>query len=266
MKRFLTFMGLALGMTISSHATLINSTTGPVGNLATPGAGLINFEQPLFPLGAFASLPFSVTSGSGTFTGTIQWLNSGGTACSGTNQCGSISDYGNSQVLSTYRGAGDVTASSNFATTLRITFTSGNVDEFGLLIRNNDSANASGVHTPALNYMVVNFVGGGSTTNQNLPNQFNDPNLVNFFGWSSPGQLIQSVDFVITGKDAAAILAKDIVTFDDLRMFNSGTSGPIGEEGPPNGGEGGIIPEPSTYALIGAGLAALAYARRRKQS
>lgn len=268
MKRFLTLMGLALGITVSSYATLINSTTGPTGNLASGGAGLITFDEAGFPLGAFSSLPFSVTSGSNTFTGTVQWLNQSNATCTVPTQCGSLSNAlgTGSDSLTNWNSTGSLTQANSFGRTLRITFTSGNVGEFGLLLRGNDSSNGS-AFTSGLNYMVVNFVGGGSTTNQALPNQFNDPTAVNFFGWNgnAGGNEIASVDFVITGDDAESSRAFDVVTFDDLRVFASSTSGSTsGGGGTSTGGGGGEIPEPSTYALIGTGLAALAYARRRK--
>ncbi len=270
MKRFISILGLALGVSVSSYATLINNAGGAAsGNLASAGAALITFDGGAFPLGAFTSLPFSVNSGdnSSTFSGSFSWLNTSPTgACTGSGaNCGSVFASSGNQQLSTYAFAtGDPTNRANYGNILRITFNSNNVGEFGIVIRNNDSAStAGGTHNAALNYMVINFVGGGSTTQQALPNQYANPSLSNFFGWTAnAGQQIASVDFVITGFDSGATRALDIVSFDDMRVFAS-TAGTTTGGGTTTSGGGGEIPEPSTYALMGAGLAALAYARRR---
>jgi hypothetical protein len=286
MKRFISILGLALGVTASSYATLINTVGGPAvgSNLASAGAALITFDEDAYPIGAFTSLPFSVTVGGNTFTGTFTWLNTTGQTCTGSGAfCGSVyaadtdggiagttKPSGNERISNydwTQTTLGSTGVRANYANTLRLTFTSGNVNEFGILIRNNDSAaSPGGTANNALNYMVVNFTGGGSATpNQNLPNQYGNTAASNFFGWNAnAGQTIASVDFVITGFDAGATRALDIVTFDDLRIFSDSVGSTTGGGGTTTSGGGGVIPEPSTYALMGAGLAALAYARRRR--
>jgi hypothetical protein len=285
MKRIVSILGLALGMSMSSYATLINNVGGPTGNLASGGAALITFDEVAYPIGAFSSLPFTVTQGANTFTGTIQWLNNVTPAapCFGSTNCGGIytatangayqggdRSLGNERVSNFFHGptgANNDQIRSNYANTLRITFTSGNIGEFGILIRNNDSrASGGSTFTSGLNYMIVNYAGGGNSGNQSLPNQYGDFNTSNFFGWNgnATGGPIASVDFVITGLDSSTTRPIDLVTFDDLRIFAS-TAGTTTSGGSTTSGGGGAIPEPSTYALIGAGLAALAYARRRRQ-
>lgn len=271
MKRFISILGLALGVSVSSYATLINNVGGAAtGNLAGTGAALITFDDTgVYPIGAFTSIGFNVNSqdSSSNFTGSFSWLNTSPTgACTGSGaNCGSVyaANPGDGRLSTFAWSTGDVTVRANYGNVLRVTFTSGNVGEFGLVIRNNDSAaTKGGSANPALNYMVVNFVGGGSTTQQALPSQYGDPNAASFFGWTAnPGQQIASVDFVITGFDSGTARVVDIVSFDDARIFSSveGTTG----GGTTTSGGGGDVPEPSTYALMGAGLAALAYARRR---
>lgn len=283
MKRFISILGLALGVSVSSYATLINNSSGTAtGNLASAGAALITFDEGAYPLGAFTSLPFTVNSGdnSSTFTGSFSWLNTSPTGdCTGVGaNCGAVytaaSNGGaiipgtkadGNERLSTYDFSTLNSANrANYGNILRITFSSGNVGEFGIVIQNNDSATTGGgAYNSALNYMVVNFVGGGSTTVQALPDQNGNPTAANFFGWTAnSGQQIAYVDFVVTGFDSGATRALDVVTFDDMRIFANAAGTTTGGGSTTSGG-GGEIPEPSTYALMGAGLAALAYARRR---
>jgi hypothetical protein len=283
MKRFISILGLALGVSVSSYATLINNAGGAAtGNLASAGAALITFDESTYPLGAFTSINFNVNSANSAsnFQGSFSWLNTSPTgACTGAGtNCGTVysslpnGDLTNDKSLGNERLSNGnfsqpLGARSSYANILRITFTTNNVGEFGIVIRNNDAATSQGGTTvnTALNYMIVNFVGGGSTTQQALPNQFNNLNAANFFGWTAnSGQQIASVDFVITGNDSSPNRILDIVTFDDVRIFANAAGTTTGGGGTTTSGGGGEIPEPSTYALMGAGLAALAYARRRK--
>ncbi len=297
MKRFVSILGLALGVTTSSFAGLVNNSGGSTSgtNLGSAGAALIDFEAGAYPLGAFSSLPFNITTSNGTFTGTLSWVNpaspgpcvtspansSGVTSAANATNCGGVQSFNASGIptdkdsgnerISTYNYIDGISDRGGYGSTLRLTFTSGNVTEFSLLVRNNDSLTSGGLFNGALNYMVVNFTGGGSTSNQSLPNQGGNPANTNTFGWTvdSLGQTIASVDFVITGLDQSSSFLGtplDIVTFDDLRIFGEGGGGTTtgGGGGTTTGGGGGEIPEPSTYALMGAGLAVLAYARRRR--
>jgi hypothetical protein len=78
---------------------------------------------------------------------------------------------------------------------------------------------------------------------------------------NSPISSFSSVSFTFVGTDSNGF--GDDVLFDNIRTVTA-TNGTSGSSTPSTSGGGGEVPEPSTYALMGAGLLALGYARRKK--
>lgn len=270
MKRFISTVFLLVGASVASFAGVITSASGT--NLLGPNASLQNFDDPsAFPLGSFNSLP-NFTLGNGIQVGISVAGSPGATTNSGNqarvNDSGvDIGGFGSPlagrYLVTSVVGTGGGSNPDNFAHSLTFTFTGG-TSEFLIDYFASDSAS---------NFFTVN----GLATQYALPT-----NACNFgagqcsgtgrqIGFVADGTVtaINSVTFTFVGVDNFADFQGDTVLFDNLRVVAANGTGSTGTGGTGgNGGNGtnggGEIPEPSTYALMGAGLMALAYARRKK--
>ena len=230
-----------MGASVASYAGSITSATA---NLLGPSAVLQTFDNPSqFPASAFTSLP--QTGGSNV---AILFSNAGGTGTNNTGSRGAVSfvTAGNQYVTNfdtSFGGA--VGTSASFARSLTFTF-SGPTSEF--LINYAGSAASS-------NYFVVD----------GLATQFALNSVNGQVGYAAvAGDPIASFTsatffFLASSTSGNTLLNGDEVQFDNL-LTVSGVASTL----PDGGGGGGVIPEPSTYALIGAGLLALAYNRRKR--
>jgi len=271
MKRFISTVFLLVGASVASFAGVITSASGT--NLLGPNASLQNFDDPsAFPIGSFTSLP-SFTLGNGVQVGISVAGSPGATTNSGNqarvNNSGvDIAGFGSplaGSYLVTYApvsGTGGGANPDNFAHSLTFTFTGGTseflIDYFGA-----DSSS---------NFFTVN----GLATQYALPTNSCDfaeqecGGTGRQIGFVADGTVtaINSVTFTFVGVDNFAGFQGDTVLFDNLRVVAANGTGSTGTGGTGTGGNGtnggGEIPEPSTYALMGAGLMALAYARRKK--
>lgn len=241
MKRFISTFCLLMGASVASYAGSITSATA---NLLGPSAVLQTFDNPSqFPASAFTSLP--QTGGSN-----VAILFAGGTGTNNTGSRGAVSfvTAGNQYVTNfdtSFGGA--VGTSASFARSLTFTF-SGPTSEF--LINYAGSAASS-------NYFVVD----------GLATQFALNSVNGQVGYAAvAGDPIASFTsatffFFASSTSGNTLLNGDEVQFDNLRTVGGAASTTPPPDG---GGGGGAIPEPSTYALIGAGLLALAYNRRKR--
>lgn len=259
MKRFISTLCLLVGASVASYAGVITSTAGTGllganGYLQTFDSGVVGS----FPLASFTSTSFapntspvnvtvsSSAPGAGGLPNNASTKNTGGTASLRTGVAG----FGANDAVISSQGFCDATLSSCFARNLTFTFSSP-VSEFLISYFGNDSGN---------NYFLVNGV-----TQYSLGTSVNGQ-----IGANNEGP-INSVTFVIFGNDSTAGTlggadGGDRVLFNDLRITagaaTSGGSGSSSSSG--NTGGGSAVPEPSTYAMLGAGLMAIAYARRKK--
>jgi len=271
MKRFIFTTCLLVGASVASYAGAITGTAGT--NLAGPNSALQNFDGIAvgsFPLASLTNFTLSAGSTSTQVTVSTNGNTSvdGGTTNSGVNgqvrsDANVLNNFGGTlggSYISTYTG-GPLDAGSSFIRNLMFTFNTP-VSQVLLDYFASDSS---------LNYFVVN---GLASTKTFLSNQTCNGSACLGSGlqagYIADGTVtsISSITFTMVGLDNNAfVTGGDIVLFDNLRVVGgaAGTSGPSGPSGPNGPGDGdGVIPEPSTYALMGAGLLALGYARRKK--
>ncbi len=266
MKRLLSTFCLLVGASVATWAGVVTNATGT--NLLGPNAALQNFDSTAtFPLGSFTSLSqFTLTSNSVSTNVNISVAGGSGTRNTGntaqiTNVSGTVYGTSSTPGVGSLSGSyintlsGPVFQSGSFARTLTITFSTA-VNEFLIDYFDNNGNLAS-------NFMTIN----GLSTQYNLANTTCNPTVANNctgtgrqigFVADSSVPSISSVTFTFLGQDGFSSYGGDMVLFDNLRVFAAASNNSSGGN---NGG--GEIPEPSTYALLGAGLIALAYARRK---
>lgn len=266
MKRFISNFCLLVGASVASFAGTITGTAGT--NLLGPNAVLINFDAPAsFPSGSFTSLPSVANSTGGasnvsiTTSGAASGTNRGTSALIGREA--SFAPYFGAPLaggyISTYTGPGTLPGASdptNFVRTVTFTF-AGGASEFII----DYFASEANSHTFAVNGIVqANLLAQPCLSP--TPNICSGSGRQIGFVADGTTPVINTVSFTFVGVDQQN--AGDLVIFDNLVSVASGvTSGSSGSSAPSNGG-GDEIPEPSTYALMSAGLLALAYARRKK--
>ncbi len=288
MKRIVYTLGLALGVSVASYAGVITSATG---NLTGGGQATINFEDgTAFPLGSFSSLPFNFAGNSVTIQTTIaatapcsvpggcaQWstgtngaIGSGATGYASTLAGKYITTYGGTGG-NAFSFTGGTANNVNFTKTLTFTFAN-SISDFIISYFGNDGAiTPGGAYLNTANK--VTFGTGAGSVTGNLANQRcingTDCNTAGSGDVGYAGDVtlasFKVVTFTFDGADQGSNLNGDQVLFDNLRVFNAPgsptttTTTTTTTTVPPSG-----VPEPSTYALIGAGLVGMAFARRKK--
>lgn len=236
MKRFISTICLLVGASVASYAGAITSASGT--SLLGGSAVLQDFNAPSqFPAGAFTSLPQTNLSG-------VSIVFAAGAGPNNTGSKGAVSFVTSGQQYITNFDTsfgGTVGNALSFAGALTFTFAAP-VSEFLI----DYGGNASTSNTFTVNGVTTALaVGNGQV------------------GFTSGTANISSVTFNFVGSSFSGLTALngDEVQFDNLRTFGAGlvTSGTNPPPPPPSG-----VPEPSTYAMIGAGLLALGYNRRKR--
>lgn len=251
MMRFISTLCLLVGASVASYAGVITSTAGLVGgssNLLSfndsgtfDPAVLGNFGTTL-PLTAY--FPNGIAVGGSGVNVTI--TSSGPVASGGTRNTGDTGTLGRGASGTTgyyisTQNFDDASLSTSFARFITLTFDAP-IGEFLI--------DYLGSNNPSSNYFFLNGLSGTTYALTGTNGQ------IGFTGGAS----INSITFSITGNDSIGTFGGDAVIFDNL-IVNTVGSGSSGSSGSTGGGE---VPEPSTYALIGAGLLSAAFARRKK--
>jgi hypothetical protein len=250
--RFISTLCLLLGASFASYAGLITSATG---NMAGPNGYLQNFNTgSLSPNGSLATnnplpltsfFPTGIAIGTSGVNVTITSGGPGGNPGSyNTGSTGALREISSGNYVITNWSGADVSVASSFARTITLTFSQA-ISEF--------LVDYSGSNSPqSTNYFYIN---GNTGTTYSLPSGSGSIGL--------DASTITSVTFYTNGPDGNLGIGSDLVTLDNLRIVTNANGNPNTGTGTgnPNPGQ---VPEPSTYALIGAGLMGVFYARRKK--
>ena len=259
MKRLFSTFCLMIGASVASYAGFISGASGT--NLLGGSAVLMNFDAPAtFPSGSFTSLP-TVTSNSSVgivVTGGGGATNTGNQARIVPTTTAITTFFGGAMsgnYLSTYSGVPGTggTSSNEFARTITLTFVAP-INAFTIdYVGSQTSAHTFAVAGVGSSFLVDQSCGGACTTSGRQ------------IGYSvdSGGPISSFTQVTFTFSGAPGNSFGDDVLFDNIRTVLAAPAS-SGTTGTGTGGGGEVIPEPSTYALMGAGLLALFYARRKK--
>lgn len=291
MKRLIPVLSLLLGASVSSQAIIITSAIDPA--VIGVSGSLIDFEGVTLGSNAFTSLPFNVTQSLGpAVSATIATANTG--SFTGTGGVGNLSSINDVSALNAAAGNRFLTnwnytpafgqTAANLANRLTLAFNTG-LAGVDFVYSGNDSNSANNLADAGVagsrNRVIFNTCTGtwnGTTCSGTLgseagifanqrPGTSNNTNLRTIGSTQSAGTVITSIVIEFNGLDNGPGFAVDFMAFDRFNAYvaaTPGTSTPGTSVPPTTSTPGGNpIPEPSTYALVGAGLAALAYARRK---
>jgi hypothetical protein len=271
MKRFISTLSLLVGASVASYAGLITSYTTALNDASS--AGLIDFQSTNglnAPLGsAFTSLPSIGTqalfSSNGTnISRTVQIQGAAGAAPTtnsfslGSGYIGGTGNGGtgnglvggpnglNDKYLLNYNAV-----ANTYVGSLTFNFAGGNISEFAI-------SYARAINT--FDIQVQTVTGGGFTSVGTVAANAAGNNEAGVIGFAADNSFsnISAIRFMFNA------VSTDVVYFDNMRVATGGVIDPPQTTGGP-GPDPNAIPEPSTYALMGAGLLALGYARRNKK-
>lgn len=264
MKRLFSTFCLMIGASVASYAGFISGASGT--NLLGGSAVLMNFDAPAtFPSGSFTSLP-AVTSNSSvgvsvanSVTTSLNLTNTGVQARINPNNPGTSAFFGGAisgNYLSSYNGVPGTggTAANQFARTITLTFVAP-INAFTIDYVGSQTA----FHT----FAVAGLTPTSTLVDQSCGSACTTSGRQIGYSVDSGGPIssFSSVSFTFIGTDSNGF--GDDVLFDNIRTVLAAPAS-SGDTGTGTGGGGEVIPEPSTYALMGAGLLALFYARRKK--